>query len=171
MIQTTLKKQRTGLTLVELLVALTLSAMLMAVLLGMVSRHSRMNKRLIEKTPSHPWRSLLRTQLQEDYSGCRHVIVGRDSLLIDGYSRSGPTRVRYSIVSDQETNWLYREQTSLLGVRTNEVNRELVCRSVSGFLAKTELSTDIAPGTLRLQLDVNEQEPLKVALVRHGGSR
>ena len=169
---------RQGMTLIELLAALTLSAMLMAVLLGMVSQQVRVNKRLQSEKPFLPWISQLKTQLQSDYSGCRHLLFEPNRIVISGYSRldsdrtgliSGPSDIRYYIVSTEGENLLYRERVNLLSNQTDRISRELVCRSVDRFSLASQLSTDVAPGVLRLQLSLSDRDaPVEFALVRHG---
>lgn len=169
---------RQGMTLIELLAALTLSAMLMAVLLGMVSQQTRVNRQLQTEKPFLPWISQLKTQIQSDYAGCRHILFESDRIVINGYSRldsdrtgliSGPSEIHYYIVSTEDENLLYRQRVNLLSNQTDRTTRELVCRQVNRFRLPSRLSTDVAPGVLRLELELSDRDtPVKLALVRHG---
>ena len=145
----------------ELLTALTLSAMLMAILFTLVCKLSLARVIVKKEKPFEPWKSMLKQQLQEDYVGCRSVLIDSGQIQMQGYAamsdqegivRSVPCSIRYFIVSDESENLLFREQRNLL--RANDSSRELVCRSVSGFRPITQLSTDVAPGIL--MFEVNE---------------
>lgn len=172
---------RLGMTLVELLAALTLSAMLMAVLLGMISQQSQLNKQLQAKRPFMPWQSHLRKQLQSDYAGCRHFLLKPDRIVFEGYSRfdddktglaTGPSSIQYYIVSSNGESLLFRERTDLMSIQPDRVTRELVCSSASQFRLESELSMDVAPGVLRMKLDLAKgKNSIQLVLVRHGGSK
>ena len=181
---------RTAMTLVELLVALALSAMLMAVLLAMLGQHSRTNKRLMQQRPFEPWKTILKRQMESDYSGCRHVQIQPQRITIDGYSssdsglsNSGPSRITWYVVAADQGNWLFRERVDLLSSQPDRVRREFVCKGVNRFTLQTQLSTDVAPGILRVSVDVDSSveamsdsdgkdganQKLDLVLVRHGG--
>ncbi len=180
---------RDAMTLIELLAALTLSAMLMAVLLAMLGQHSRINKRLIEGQPFEPWKTRLREQVESDYLGCRHVQIHSDRLVFQGYSdsglgrSSGPSTITWSITPSEHGNLLFRERTDLLSAQTNRTHREFVCRGVNEFQSQTRLTTDVAPGILRISIRIDagigmtqdssgkvpDDEAIELVLVRHGG--
>jgi hypothetical protein len=162
--------RREAMTLIELLTSLTLSAMLMAVLLSTLAQHTRTNRRLREKKPFAPWKTLLQQQLQQDYAGCRHVLIQSNRIVMEGYSDQGPVRIEYGIVANQKENWLVREEFDLLQRGGATAQRELVCRGVNQFQALTQLSTDVAPGVLRFRIATDEAEGMTVAVVRHGGA-
>ena len=157
-------------TLIELLTSLTLSAMLMAVLLSTLAQHSRMGKRLQEKKPFVPWKMILKQQLQSDYSACRHLLIQSKLIVIEGYSANGPTRIEYEIVTGQKGNWLFRSEFDLLAPRTDQKTKELVCRSVNRFTAMSQMSTDVAPGILRLHIETDDDDDMQLVLIRHGGA-
>ncbi len=152
---------RNALTLVELLAALTLSAMIMAVLFGLVAKLSLARDVLKEQKPFEPWKSILKDQLRRDYVGCRSVLVSAKRIRMDGYAefidydgqrRTGPCTTEYYIVAGENENWVFREQRNILLTPPDSVRKELVCRSISNFRSLDELSTDVAPGVLRIKL-------------------
>ena len=82
---------------------------------------------------------------------------------------SGPSEIHYYIVSTEDENLLYRQRVNLLSNQTDRTTRELVCRQVNRFRLPSRLSTDVAPGVLRLELELSDRDnPVKLALVRHG---
>lgn len=185
---------RLGMTLVELMAALTLSSLLLAVVLGLVLRLSTTSTMLKQEMPYAPWKTALRRQLHEDYYGCRSILISPTKILIDGYapiwntdSETGvaPSRIEYFIVSDEQSSSLFRRQVNLLGSPSDNTRVELVCNSVVRFRSNTELRTDVAPGVLALEIFIapeNISDPttgstierryssLLVSLVRHGGT-
>lgn len=155
------RSTRQGLTLVELLTALVLSAMIMAILLVLVGKLSLARDLVKKEKPFEPWKTILKQQLQRDYVGCRSVLVNSREIKMDGYAelvdregvrRDGPCSIRYYIVTKGDSDLMFREQRDLL-VRDN-TSKELVCRTVSGFKSSDELSTDVAPGILHLEMRV-----------------
>ena len=185
-------QNRLGLTLIELLVALTLSSILLVAMFSLMVQLSKTRKAVETNHPFVPWRSNFAAQLQQDYRSCRSVLIREKELRLAGYGtyfdregrqRDCPCEVRYFIWTNQEANWLFREYRNLL---SNERRRELVCRHVSGFRSATDLATDVAPGVLTIsisfsdgsmqsysvdsnQVDQNPLPPMTVNLVRHGG--
>ncbi|MEL7499543.1 MAG: prepilin-type N-terminal cleavage/methylation domain-containing protein [Planctomycetota bacterium] len=172
---------RDAMTLIELLVALSLSSMLIAVLFTLVAQLSNSQERLRDEHDLALWRQILKQQLVDDYRNCRSVLVrSRELILLGNYSKAGPNgqelsseqRIRYFILSDTEGNWLYREQAGQSGTSGDT---ELVCSGVIGFRSTSDLSTDVAPGVLQLQViseGTRSKQDLLVmeaSLVRHGG--
>jgi len=154
-----LKPPRPGLTLIELVAALGLSAMFMAVCLTIVGRMSTSGKILLQQKAPHPWTHLLKQQLQRDYMGCRSILVSPNSIRLSGYSSmSGqgfsPSEIEYRIVTVQNSNRVYRTEKSLLQSAGSRRSKDLVCDSIARFRAETALDTDVAPGVFVLGMDV-----------------
>lgn len=182
-------RSRLGLSLIELTVALVLSSMMMAVLLSIVGQMSRSQARIKSKFELSPWQANLQLQMQADYRRCHSVLVEPKSIRFKGqYSyqdaegmwREGPIYIRYVVFTDKEANWLFRIEKNVI---TNESSHELVCVDVVGFRSLDRLSTDIAPGVLRVDIELSgdedsdaspdlnaaESQQLRLTLVRHGG--
>ena len=184
-----IKVNRQGMTLIELLLALSLSSMLIVVLFSLLLNLSRSQNQLKRSHPYRPWMQRLESQLQADYQGCQRIQITPKRIQIDGYSsqldsegrqRMAPSSIRYTLLSDATGNWLYRNESNLLDGRKK---REFVCKGVIGFRDFDGLATDVAPGVARLELVVKsdapddstdkgstESETLLVCLCRHGGS-
>lgn len=170
--------KRKGMTLIELLAALSLSAMLMAVLLSIVTQQVKTSKLLRESRPLESWKRVLQRQLEEDYVGCRQVLLTPNRLTFEGYtavqgingSGTAPTRIDYLITATSDGNMLVRGETNMLSVQTDRTRHEFVCRDAVGFSTSTELGTDVAPGVLNVQLtfsDESKTRPMNLSLVRH----
>ena len=159
--------RRAGLTLIELVAALGLSAMLMAICLTVVGRMSVSGKALFQKKRIQPWQTLLKQQLQRDYVGCRSVSFSANSIRMSGYSRSDgarftPSEIEYRIVTNNNSNNLYRSVSRLLGTGGNASTKELVCNNVTRFRTVTDLDTDVAPGVMIIEMELIEQDTPKV---------
>lgn len=184
-------RNRSAFSLVELLAALTLSAMIIAVISGLVVKMSLTRDTVIRERPFEPWKSLLLGQLQSDYSGCRSVKIDSRNLTIEGYATFAgldgvssvvPSTIQYKCISNDRGNWMYREQTNHLATPPDNKHKELVCRSLMGFQDLSGLTTDVAPGTIELGLisastdnerSLSDRSPgvLRTVLVRHGMSQ
>lgn len=171
---------RHGMTLIELISALALSALLMAVLMGTISQQVKATATIREKRPFEPWKTLLVQQLEKDFSGCRHVVVRPNRLVFDGYAAfeqdvtvsSGPSRIEYFLSADHDGNRMMRKQEDLLSVQSDRTRMELVCHNVSRIETSTRLSTDVAPAVLDITISFTDSsgvDPVHAVLVRHGG--
>lgn len=167
-------RSSSGMTLVELLAALTLSAMLMAVLLGLVSHQLRTNNRLVETHPFEPSLEIFVRQFEDDYRACHHVDMSPTRFVMRGFSDSFsraefsatalPTLVRYTIDSDSGN--LFRSQKNF-GSTSEETSSRLSLTGVSRFVPQTELETDAAPGVFLIDVLLLDQNIIPLNLTRY----
>ena len=166
-------KRSSGMTLIELLAALTLSAMLMAVLLGLVSQQNRTGQEMVSKFPFETAKEILINRMEQDYLGCHHILVYPNRLVMHGFSRraeagsiagSIPSRVEYLINSDSGN--LSRKQTNL-DTSARETSQRFALSGVSRFVARTALDTDVAPRIFMADIELLDgSKPIHVNLVR-----
>ncbi len=171
---TTTNGSRQGFTLVEVLAALTLTSLMMAVVLGLILQVKTTNDFLQSEKPFVQWHSVLQQQLQEDYSGCRLVDQGRGRLLFTGYSKTAngmyaPSQVSYEVRSEGEEAVLVRIVKFLDAPLGTMPESELVCQGVTAIQRVDQWSKTVAPGTLRLRfVGVDNSIVFETTLVRHG---
>ncbi|MEM9942045.1 MAG: prepilin-type N-terminal cleavage/methylation domain-containing protein [Planctomycetota bacterium] len=173
------RRSRDGLTLIELLVALSLASMILVALFGVTAQIAKSTRYLKKERPLELWKDNLVSQFESDFIGCRTILASPSQILMEGYqapssfSYGGPCRIRYFIQITEDETYLVRETTDLLQTAKIQQDRQLVCTGVSRFDIKTRLSTDTAPGLFQfgiIFLAQNEAEPqrLDLSLVRHG---
>lgn len=137
--------RRRAFTLLELLMAAALSAVLMIGVLGVVSRlgsaamASTTGDQVIGELPVESWVRLLR----QDVSQAKRVTVpGDNQLTILGYSglnassRQGvhlPVLIQYQIQTVNNHPWLIRRQSPLDAHSNQKPLRDLVCGGIKRF--------------------------------------
>lgn len=118
-LQRTPESGHAGLTILELLVALTLSAMLLTALVGVMSALQRQQTIVVEKHPYRPWRRAAMNQLHWDFQNAKWVAQTDDGLHLVGYGgrdfQSGhvnhrPAQIDYLIVGNDDRRWLCRRE-------------------------------------------------------------
>ncbi len=132
--------RRTGMTLVELVLATVLAAMLMATVLGVLNSLTRQRDLLIGRRPPRAWQSALADQLTRDMWNSRRIAVGPQTLRLAGYAGrdfdSGqathrPTEITYYVVNDGTQTWLLRREVHLDELSNDNWQTELVCQGVA----------------------------------------
>jgi len=168
-----MKKTSSGMTLIELLAALALSTMLMAVLLGLISQQKRTGQRMVSEYPFETAQEILIDRLEQDYLGCHHILIYPNRLVMQGFSKraaagsiagSVPSRVEYLINIDSGN--LFRRQTNL-DSSVQEVSERFVLAGVSRFVPRTLLATDVAPGIFMADIELlDSSKPIQINLAR-----
>lgn len=131
--------RRPAFTVIELLVAVTLAAMLMAAVLEVLQVIAKGQSALLKSPPTEPWLDQLRQNLEWDLRHSRTIEVVGDNLVIHGFggrSTNGTanhhaSEVRYACVRGANFGWLRRDETDLRS--SAEVSRELVAGGIGGF--------------------------------------
>ncbi|MEM7456248.1 MAG: prepilin-type N-terminal cleavage/methylation domain-containing protein [Planctomycetota bacterium] len=172
---------RTGLTLIELMAALLLSAMLLAAITGLCGRLAEVNRQMLNAPASPPWHYQLENHLQKDFQNCRSVQLTPNRLLLAGYftpdvSRGGltpvahaPMQIAYEVTSSDGRAMLLRRETRLDRTTGDGINASLVALDVASIRSPQRLDSDVAPGQLTVGFHGTDGEPLLVVhLTRHG---
>ncbi len=173
-------RDRQGLTLVELLAALTLSVILLSVTMGLSSRLSRNQELLKNEFPFDSLRWRLEAQINDDYQNSRSIIVDMErsevSMLTcrsfnpDGVTMNQlPSAVVYRLVRTDKESYLVRTERCLISNSQRWVDRSIVCRGVRRFGTASRLETDYPPPSLILRVELDDGTVFPVCLVRHGG--
>lgn len=175
------QSEKSGFTLVELLAALMLAALLMAGMTG-IAGHLAKQKRQLEATHNPlAWLVQLEERLSRDYRNCSRILVRPRSIELRGFSYthfgSGraehlPVEVRYELVRQQTGDLLVRTERHLDEVAGKNQRRELLCIGVERFELVSDLELDVPPGVLELNLKGIAEERsflIPIVLVRHGG--
>lgn len=111
-----------GLTVVELLVALSLATMLVVAVLGMLTLMESHRRVLTSQVFVEPWQYQLSRQLRRDLTNARQMKVDRDRLVLTGYSGTnglgllGTSRlaeVTYQVARIGDDWYLLRDERSL----------------------------------------------------------
>lgn len=149
---------RSGFTLLELLLATMLSAMLMVGVMAVVVDIGRTSQALKTTTSAQPddastideqamtnWITLLRADLEQsagriDTSVGRLEMIGFHAISSSGPAEHYPVSISYYIKQVGNDSWVIREQKRLDVLSNQNINRELVCRGVSKFILAAEES-------------------------------
>ena len=85
---------RSGMSLVELMISLLITSMLLGLLMGLTGQLRQSNQRLIENPPQQHWLRKLKRMLQTDFENCR--FVAQDGLGIRLTSYSTPISAQFT---------------------------------------------------------------------------
>ncbi len=174
---------RFGFSAVELLVALTLSSLIIAAILGLVTKLSVDKRRFQEAMPPTEWKQVLRNQLQRDFMHSRALNIKKHSLEFQGYAGIDPfngklvhrpTSIEYFLKQGSKHQYLIRKETRIAALPPENVSKTIVAVDVAGFRLLDRLENLNTPGYLRLQIWMlgNTEKPgLTVTLVRHGANQ
>lgn len=137
---------RTGLTLIELIAAITLLSVLMTALLGLVPRFvDRAHSSSIETTLDHAWQRLCLEQVAIDYGNAHTVTVDRETLKLEGQLGRDP---KTGQMNDRPDVVVYRWRPvgeRFAVIREQGDNKRLICC-----------------GNVSLQMELKEDEPLLI---------
>jgi prepilin-type N-terminal cleavage/methylation domain-containing protein len=156
-----LKVKRHGLTLIELMCALLLGAMVVSLLCGVVATMSRREREMRESWPDEGWLRRVRRQMEHDFANSRSVRLDSGRLLLDGYaavevgeSRLGPSVVWYEVVVPEEGEpRLLRRARAVGGVDPQE-STTVMCFGVEQFSWQLGSAHDVDPGLLMVTMKV-----------------
>lgn len=168
------RRPRLGMTVIELLVATTLAAMLMVVLLAVLGTIDIQRRELLENAPQPLWHNRLADQLTWDMTHASRLnwregrldLHGLGSRDFDtGTATHRPAHVVYFIRQIGETSWLLRRETHLSDLTLAKPRVELLCAGVSSITLQSLSETQISlrqsapvPSSMRLELRGGEQE-------------
>ncbi len=108
-----------ALTLIELIVALALSVLLMAVAIAIMRRAHDLDLQIDKIASSLSDRTLLRRQLQSDFVQSESMLIADNAVILHGHLHCDPLRqvmtqrpaiVRYVVNKSNGAAWLFREQ-------------------------------------------------------------
>ena len=165
-----------GFSVIEILVATTLAAMLMIATLGLSSSISKTNK-IFEKIDSEPaWVTQFCELLQWDLANATKIQTGKNKIILEGYGtldrrhyapNHSRVRVTYILKKLGEHNWVVREQEKLDDLTNRNRWADFVCTGVASFQAKTiypkekknsATDKDSVPSRVRLILQLNSED-------------
>ena len=98
------RSSRTGLTLIELLVATLLSALLMALIGGVLRSIDRQRRWSAREARRAPATSILQQQLERDLANARRIETGRDAMRLTGWLAEDP-RTRLPLLRRAEIRY------------------------------------------------------------------
>ena len=169
----TVQRIRPGMTVIELLVAATLAALMLATVSATIGSLSAQRRALLQEGVPQPWRQQFLRQLYWDLANARWlqavpnqiVLVGyggRD--VVSGWPTQRPCRVAYRVRQINSRTQLVREETSLDGSKS-EAQSELVCVGVRNLeiqpldaIADVQSQRPVAvQGRIRVVLEVESQ--------------
>lgn len=137
---------RRGFTILELLVATALTAVLLAAVFQVVGSLGRSRAALARQADHSQWKSDLLETLRIDLSNSTAVSFRNNGIMLTGHCALQqstlaydhlPVTVNYAIVNIHGRTWLVRTQEPR-GAPSNESGwTELVCPDVSGFSMKS----------------------------------
>lgn len=172
--------KRKGLTLIELICALLLGAMVVSLLCGIVATMSRREREMRESWPDEGWLRRVRRQMERDFANSRAIRLDPGRLILDGYAaidvgarRLEPSVVWYevSVAEDGEPS-LLRRARAVGGANPHE-STTVMCVGVEQFLWQLGSTHDVDPGVLLVTMkvqgdDAGKSRPYVFPLVRQG---
>jgi|GEM_PF-3950010 len=172
------RTRRHTFTIIELLVALAISALLITATLGVVANMSRDLDRLKKVHHKPAWQVNLEQQLQRDLANARRYELTPTQLTLIGHAASTsptstptlrPSRIEYEILSDNDESWLIRRAEEIGGAHTD---RNLACQRITK-LQKVESDGTLTDSTagdmssgIELQLTCEDSEPITIRSLR-----
>jgi prepilin-type N-terminal cleavage/methylation domain-containing protein len=153
---------RRAFTLLELLAATALSALLMVAVLHVLGTIGRDRRTMAARPGPQVWRADLLDTFRRDLAGSTAVRYGNNALVLTGQAaldlrtlapRDEPVTVSYGLTTLHGRTWLTRRQGAR-NVRGNEGPwMELLCPDVVGFSVR---AADAEPGTSALSDQVGD---------------
>jgi prepilin-type N-terminal cleavage/methylation domain-containing protein len=138
--------RRRGFTLLELLLATTLAAALMVLVLTVTASIRRSQSALRNDRADRQAMTRLEELMEQDASMSSKIQMRDDEVWFDGYSRldratqgpsHGATRVIYRLVRSNGHGYLLRQQTDLDNQTNQESQVELIMADVSRFVVES----------------------------------
>lgn len=133
------RRRQRGMTLVELLAATILAALLMAAVLGVLKSVTHSQKDLRRGGPVEAWQACLVRQLQWDLANSRTVTTTADGFELGGFAgrdfASGatlhsPSSVQYAVRNLGGNACLVRSEAHLDSLELDNQSLELVCNRI-----------------------------------------
>ena len=136
------RQPRLGLTLLELVAATLLAAMLCVAVMGITADSARRHQAVVSQIPTKPWLAQLSEQIRWDILQARSFRVQSDGLELHGFgSRDfgtsvayhGPAIITYQIIKVGDVRWLLRRETHTDDLTSNYVRTDFVCTNVEAL--------------------------------------
>jgi prepilin-type N-terminal cleavage/methylation domain-containing protein len=145
---------RRAFTLLELLAATALSALLMAAVLHVMATIGRDRRTMADRPGPEVWRADLLDVVRRDLAGSTGMQYGDNALTLTGEAAldrrtltpcDEPVTVTYGIMTLHGRNWLTRRQAARSGRGGRGPWIELLCPDVVGFSVRP-VGPELAPG-------------------------
>ncbi len=129
-------------TVVELLIATALSAMLVVSIMGLLGTMKLQCRQLVKRTPVRPWQPLLADRIRRDLANARRLTVMRDQFVLVGYmgtrgrdhfSTLRAAEVTYRVARTANISCLLRDERPLDAMTNSLGTRQLLATGISGF--------------------------------------
>ena len=133
---------RRGFSLIEMLAAAALSAVLMIGLLAVIAGVGRTRRAFAERTEQAAWSAGVADLLRTDLRNAQTIKVGANQLTLTGTGALDaqtlapthrPVRIEYSLQTAAGQSWLIRRQVDLDVLSTANSWSEPVCPGVASF--------------------------------------
>jgi hypothetical protein len=132
-------------TLIELMAASALAALLMTAMFGLLRAMSVQRNTLFKNRVIEPWRDQLVEQLRWDFSNARQMSVTPEELHLVGYGGCDfatkaatlrPTEIIYSIKVDGRHHWLLRKESHLDSNSLNNSHTEIAAPGIAAIVVQ-----------------------------------
>jgi prepilin-type N-terminal cleavage/methylation domain-containing protein len=137
---------RRGFTILEMLVATALTAVLLVAVFQVIGSLGRSRAALARQADNGAWKSDLLGTLRRDLINSTSVDFHRDGITLTGHSslqhttlayEHAPVTVSYGLATIHGRRWLIRTQSARGGLSNESGWTELVCPDVDGFTVKS----------------------------------
>jgi hypothetical protein len=164
---------RRAFTILELLAATALTALLMAAVLHVVGAIGASRAVLARHADAGAWRADLLDLVRRDMTNASKVTFRDDGLILSGRAaldagtlelRHEPVTVVYGLSLIDGRSWLVRRQSPREGLSHAAAWAELICPDVSGFVVRRASSTPGVNGSSLAVLGMPEDVPAAVTI-------
>jgi len=158
---------RFGFTLIELVCALALGAMVVTLLCGMVANMSGREKTWRKKYPDDAWVHRVREQMERDFALAREVRWTKQRIELQGYgpvdpgsNLARPSEIVYLLRKTEDGTLLLRAARDLLEPN-RPPKRSVIAEGIVSFAWSTGNRQGVNPGVVILTLNVRQNDQLK----------
>ena len=172
---------RRAFTILELLAATALTALLMAAVLHVVGAIGASRATLARQTDTAAWRDDLLDVLRRDMTNASKVTFGADGMTLTGHGALDagtlefshePVTVVYGLSVIDGRSWLVRRQAPRDGLSHTPAWAELVCPDVTGFVVRrlSNIAGGNSNGLTPLGMPEDVPSAVTVSLTGTGGA-
>lgn len=145
----------TGMTVVELLAAVSLGALMMVLVLTVMGSLSARRQALIERAARQPWQQQLAGQIHLDLVRSSWMELTAGKLILRGLGGTDfevgsmnhrTAEITYSIQNIAGRSWLMRRETHMLSPSSRNARSEPLAAGVGGLVVANLDGTFIPPG-------------------------
>jgi hypothetical protein len=145
---------RRAFTILELLAATALTALLMVAVLHVVGTLGASRAALVRQADAGAWRSDLLDTLRRDLTNAAQVTFAKDGVTLTGHGALDPVTLEfghepvtvvYRLATIHDRRWLVRRQAPRDGLSTQAAWAELLCPDVIGFTIRPAGGLGIVP--------------------------